>query len=380
MDKIRKSLSAKWLVFLVIAFGFASRFFVSLRGHNFDFDSFLIVVDCVDRGLNVYACTHRYNYGPVWFNVLQLLYLTAFKNPEVFRYFLIATLSLVDLGIFAIIWKKCNKAAAFIFFLNPISIIITGYHNQFDNFALLICILSVLLIGDNLTVPFTRRKILGLIVLGISLVTKHIFFAFPVWLAVKQKGFFQKILILIVPVSIFLLSFIPYWNEGKTGIITNVFLYDSFNNEIFYKLFIPSSINALLPTRLIWIALIAFFAVYLRKKNVFMSLLYYTCILVVTSPAIANQYLAIVVAFIAVEFNLIFLLYTIVGTLYLLTNSDGLHFLELWPFGYILRDYFYMLLIFLLSIGLIWRLWRKRLLDTSKWVLAKLRIQLRYPS
>jgi len=44
-------------------------------------------------------------------------------------------LSLVDLGIFFVLWKKFGRPAAALFFLNPISVIITGYQSQFDNLA-----------------------------------------------------------------------------------------------------------------------------------------------------------------------------------------------------------------------------------------------------
>jgi hypothetical protein len=201
-------------------------------------------------------------------------------------------------------------------------------------------------------------------VLGISLVTKHVFFIFPLWLAFKQKGLFQKALILFVPYSVFLLSFVPYWNEGKEGIIQNVFLYSSRGNDIFYKLFFPLNINLMYPSIVVWIVLLAIFAVYFQKKDAFTSLLYYTCILVAASPSITNQYLSIVVAFISVEFNLIFLLYTIIGTLYLFSSSAGFQFLGL-PDNDV-----YSALVLLLSLGVVWQLWRQRLLEIYKWVLA----------
>jgi hypothetical protein len=373
---IKNNFLKNWIVYLVIAFGLAIRFLVSLRGSNYDFESFVIVARIVDSGQNVYANTQRYNYGPIWFNVLYFLYFVSGKNVEIFRYLLISILSLVDLGIFAILWRKINKAAACIFFLNPISMIITGYHNQFDNFAVFLGMLSVITIGDDLKGLLSRRKCLGLFILGISLVTKHIFFAFPFWLAVKQKGLFQKALVLLIPYSIFLLSFIPYWNEGKAGIIQNVLLYNSSNNEIFYKLFLPTSINSILPSKVAWVLLLGFFAVYFRKKDTFKNLLYYTCILVLTSPSITNHYLAIVVAFISVEFNPIFLLYSFVGTILLFTDRSALNWLKLWPFADISKSSYFMLLTFLLSIGLTWHLWGKRLVNISKSVLGKIKIQM----
>jgi hypothetical protein len=300
MSIFRKILNSQYSIYLVVIFGFGMRLLVSMRGHNFDFDSYLIVAKIIDHGQNVYAYTSRYNYGPIWFYILCFLYNAAFKDVNAFRYLLVFFLSIVDFGIFAILWKKINKTVACIFFLNPISIIITGYHNQFDNIAIVTCMISIILIGDNLKSPLTWRKFCGLFLMGISLVIKHVFFAFPLWLAVKQKGLLQKGLILLIPFFIFLLSFLPYWDEGKFGIINNVFFYNSYGNEIFYNLFIPKSLNPIFSSKMIWIVSLVFFAFYFRQKDGFLSLLYYTCIVVITSPSIANQYLAIVVAFISV--------------------------------------------------------------------------------
>jgi len=57
----------------------------------------------------------------------------------------------------------------------------------------------------------------ALLVLGLSLATKHVLFAFPFWLAVKQKGLGQKVIVVLVPVLVFLSGFAPYWHEGSQG-------------------------------------------------------------------------------------------------------------------------------------------------------------------
>ncbi len=44
---------------------------VSSLGHTYDFDSYRLVANAITYGKNVYAWTPRYNYGPVWFNLLQ---------------------------------------------------------------------------------------------------------------------------------------------------------------------------------------------------------------------------------------------------------------------------------------------------------------------
>ena len=72
------------LVLIALAVvGFLLRIWVGGRGHNFDFESFLTVLDRVDVGGNVYAENLRYNYGPIWFYVLHALSAVAgiFNDP-----------------------------------------------------------------------------------------------------------------------------------------------------------------------------------------------------------------------------------------------------------------------------------------------------------
>jgi hypothetical protein len=70
MKKNREFTGTNWLLLGVIVIGLAARFFFTTFGHNYDLDSDTIVAEIVDQGGNVYADTPRYNYAPVWFNVL----------------------------------------------------------------------------------------------------------------------------------------------------------------------------------------------------------------------------------------------------------------------------------------------------------------------
>jgi hypothetical protein len=366
-----------WLMLVVILGGVGARLWVAHRGHNYDFDSFWIVANIVDRGGNVYASTSRYNYGPIWFHVLHFLFQVAAKNVVAFRYFLVVFLSFVDLAIFVILYHRFNRSVASVFFLNPITIMITGYHNQFDNLALLIGMFAVILMGEaNFDKSLTKRKLLGILMLGLSLVTKHLLFAFPLWLAVKHKGLFQKIVILGVPPLIFALSFVPYWPAGAPGILRNVFLYKSFNNAYFYRLFVPQGVQAFFTSTMVWIALLIIFAILFQPVKSFDSLLLYTCILVATSPALTNQYLAIVVPFVAANLNPFTLSYSLAGTYFLLTDSNGLHIYDKTPnFRLTFSHIFYPVLVVLLCLGLIRSRWFGLLLALIKRIWSKVKIQ-----
>jgi hypothetical protein len=360
MDKAKNKLKSGWLFFAVIVIGVAARLLVATRGHNFDMDSWRIVTDIVDHDGNVYASTERYNYGPVWFHVLYVLNLLAGHNETVFRYFISGFLSLVDAGIFFILWRKFGKLAASFFFLNPVSIIITGYHSQFDNFALLLGLWAVILFGDDFERPLDRRKYLGLLLLGFSLMTKHVLFAFPLWLAVKQKGLLQKCAVLLVPVACFALGFVPYWAGGKSGIIENVFSYSSTNTEHFYNFFVPAAVRFCFNSRTLWLFMLGLFALIHRRRPALESLLLYTCVLVATAPATTNQYLAIPIAFTAVFINAFTMLYTAVATYHLSVDVNGPHFL---PYIHQRCD---DIAIYILCVALVWVTWREGLLNLLK--------------
>lgn len=339
---------AKPSVYLLLALGVCLRILAATRGHNYDFDSYLIVIQIMDAGGNVYAETSRYNYGPIWFNILHFLYIISAKNTLIFRYILAFFLSAVDLGIFFILFKKFSFKPAAYFFLSPVSIIITGFHNQFDNLAVLTALIAVDLMGDKFKERLNKHQIAGLFLLGISLTTKHLFFIFPLWLAAKHRSFSQKIIILLVPTCVFILSFLPYWNEGKEGIIHNVFLYNSYNNEFFYNLIISDFLKQSISSKVVWLLILIAGAYIYKQESLVKTLLYYTGVLVGVSPSISNQYLAIPIPYLSVENNLFSALYTVVATINLFIDYDGLHFPALATLGVFDRNFYYLILVILI--------------------------------
>jgi len=368
METIRRIFQNRWLLFFVVILGLAVRMAFATLGSNYDMRSWFIVADITSHGGNVYAETDRYNYGPVWFMVIHLLDLISGGHHEVLRYLIAGVLSLADLGIFFFLIRFSGPVPAVIFLLNPVSIIITGYHCQFDNVAVLLGLWSVFLLGDNFETPVNRRKFLGLLVLGLSLVTKHIFFVFPVWLAVKQKGFWQKTVVVVVPAACFLLSFAPYWGHARQGIMDNVFSYHSNSSNLFYQYFVPKLAQDCFGSNTVWYGLLALFAFFCRTKSAFESLLIYTGVLVAFSPATSNQYLAIPAALAAVFMNVPFGLYFLVATYHLCADVNGPHFVR---FG-CYNDLAVIVLCFALS----WLFWRNQYLQFFKSIHEEIGFQL----
>ncbi len=362
-SKVKKTRLAVGIIFTI---GIFARLFVARFGYNYDFLSYTNVARIMELGGNVYAGTHRYNYGPVWFNVLHFLYwMTSAAEDHIFAFSFAVSivLTIIDVGIYFVLMEKYGLFSAALFFLNPVSIIISGFHRQFDNLAILIGMFAVFLLSDEDDKPLNRKNLLALLLLGLSLITKHVLFAFPVWLAIKHRRWRSKIVILGLPFVVFLISFAPYWMEGREGIIQNVFLYQGaplLQSAPFWHWFVPNIIRFFTTPHIIFYLMLGFSGFLLRKRNLFDLLLCYVALLVIYSPYIANQYLAIVIPFIAVEKNFFSFIYTAMATWYLLANKSGLNLAVLQDSkvtGLITVNS----LIVVLTFGFLWPLVRKRL-------------------
>jgi len=296
-----------------------------LRGFNYDIESWKIAADIMAHGGNVYGETGRYNYGPIWFYILHGLnqYVGGgFGELIAFRWKVAAFLTGVDIAIFLFLLRIYGVWVACLFFLNPISIIITGYHSQLDSLAVLLALLAAWVIERYKT---SLGFWTGLGLLGLSLSTKHILFFFPIWLAIKQDRWRYKLASVLVPYSIFLVLFVPFWSGGSEGIINNVFLYRSFNNAPFWHVFTPQFVYTVIPPVILFFTSLFLLGLYWRSKNILESMNLYLIAVVVFSSAVANQYLTIATPAIATQWNWAYGVFTAFTSLFLLVDWAGLH-------------------------------------------------------
>lgn len=274
-----------WKIISLLIFGVSLRFGVSLMGYNYDFESYQIVSKLVSQGKNVYAETFRYNYGPAWALLLGLFRLIAnnLSNTDLsFRTFVIASLSLADLSIFFWLKKNFSQRSAYWFFFNPISIYVSGYHNQFDTIAIALGLYSTFFLIER-----GRKFFIGLLLLGLSIIFKHVFIFFPLWLIVASKTKSQRPYYLI-PLILFVMSFVPFLftPEAAIGIWNNVITY---KKSIALYPFFPTGIVR--PILMVIPMLIGAFI--FRKQEIKKKILIYILILVVITPITAGQYFAI---------------------------------------------------------------------------------------
>ena len=319
-------MNKKLLFITLLAFGIFLRLFVSTQAHTYDADSYEIVAKIALSGRNVYAETERYNYGPVWFILLSVFMKASnfFPHPQVvFRFIIVLFLSLVDLGLWIWIRKRWGALPAFMYFFNPISILVTGFYSQFDGLSLFIALIAVAYLEKAKYTLRDKNTTFGLALMGFSLSIKHVLFAYPLWLVVRSKKIDRHIILFVIPYIVFFLSFVPFLSGGWRGILTNVFQYTSFNNAPFWAIFIPDFIKRTFSPSFIFYGAIVLGAWIYRKTDLKKNLLFYLVILVIFAPALAEQYFIYVLPLISLQFNLFFAFFIIIETLLMLLMMAG---------------------------------------------------------
>lgn len=227
----KKSLFCSCLVITAFLFGLTTRLALAyFFPGNFDQESYEIVAKIMQQGKSVYSETSRYNYTPLWSHFLSAFYSLAKATSLPFHFVVRAFLSLIDffnallIGLIA----KRNDSESFIYaffayWLNPVAILIVGYHGQFDTFAMLPLLLAVYLSeGRNHTFPFAWIWLLG----TFSIIIKHItiFGVFALFFQIA-KNKIQACILSVGSVAAFLLTFAPQILSNADDVLNNVFYY-----------------------------------------------------------------------------------------------------------------------------------------------------------
>lgn len=311
-----------------LTLGAALRLWASTQGWNYDVESFWIVGHLVEAGKNVYVETNRMPYGPVspalFALALRLEQGLGFDGIMPFHVIVAGILTLADVGIAVTLARVYGFAPAVAFALSPVSILVTGFHSQIDNLAILLGLWSWRL------AEAPARRGLGDIVpaallLGLSLATKHVLVFFPLCLLVaSSRPLAQRVLYGVIAYAVFVAALLPFATSpaGWAGVYDHVIAYrggDWYANALIARV-IPSPTWA---TRLfIAVMVVGVPAVgRLAPRSAFFA---YLTLLVAASPTIANQYLAIPLVACAVRWrNPLGWAYVGVATLALLGSADN---------------------------------------------------------
>jgi hypothetical protein len=201
-----------------------------------------------------------------------------------------------------------------LFLMNPVSILITGYHGQFENLAVLPLLIAVY--------ALQKKKASWLIFLlgSISILIKHItIFAVVALYFYTFKDKRKALIALLGTTIIFLISFLPYIPEGRENIINQVFFYSSAIQ--------PYSLLYLIPfwsTPTFAIGMIMFLFIY-RKSSIIEQILKSFLAFLILTPGIGEQYFVLPVIFGSLSAGFGYNIFTIITTVFLLGSAGNVN-------------------------------------------------------
>lgn len=340
IEKIDKKMA---YIFFLYVLGVILRYWAMSIGSCFDFESYCIVGELVTQFKNVYAETTRYNYGPIFFIIQGISYAAAHlfsaDVQQTYRVILVGIFTITDFAIAMWLAARYNLKVSLLFFLNPISIIITGFHNQFDNMAILFALISCWYYNEE--EDFSKKDWLFISFLSLSLIIKHILFIFPFWILVKKGLPLKKKLVYVfIPPIIFGLSFIPFVignYDAFLGVARNVFLYRSNPISPLFGDLLGIPLQFYFSLYILLMILMAFI---IRKQSYEYSLMLYFISMFTFSSSMAPQYYIIpVVTLCVLDKGIIRNIYFIFVGALLAISEFGSPILNGWRMGEIILSH-----------------------------------------
>jgi hypothetical protein len=147
-------------------------------------------------------------------------------NSPAFRATVITILAIADLALAWFITSHVSRGLGWLFLLNPLSMVISGFHLQFDNVALAMGAGAVGLALRSRDPKRFGQTFVSQMSLAVSLCTKHVLLLHPVWSVFRRMPMKLRIYALS-PVVMFAASFGPWLTtaDGRSGVLRHVVLY-----------------------------------------------------------------------------------------------------------------------------------------------------------
>lgn len=322
---------------IIITLGLSLRLLLAtLPSLNFDMRMFTAYGEIFSEGKrNIYLYIYSYNYSPAVFLIAGILTTiskasSSFSYPTLHRTF-ISLFDVLTLFTLLSISKKIKISStrtAVFFFLNPVSILLSGYHAHFDNVAIFFLLLGSWYYFCS-ELPY--KKIATWFLLTIGFVIKHIipFQVLLIYLYIYKNGNKLKgVLLFFLTVLVFLATFIPFYNTVDSRYVINeyVFKYEGLPtisgitliiNQLCPACEIGDTKYYTLYKYLFLISGILFSFFLVRSKDIFRSLLISILFFIAFTSARSAQYLILPIAVGALFPSKWFLLYTGTVTLFL---------------------------------------------------------------
>ncbi|MET0619824.1 MAG: hypothetical protein ABW056_06070 [Thermoanaerobaculia bacterium] len=282
---------------------------------NYDTESYALVAEIARTGGDLYRDTTRYNYSPLWAGVcvaVEGAARTLGTSPiPVFG----ALLLLADLATAVLVFVLARRRrsaeaaalAALLFFANPVSILVSSRHLQFDGLAILF-LLAAILFSER------ARDVSAAAALSVSLLIKHVTGLHP--LLFRRRPGAKGLLPVVAPYLVFAASLLPYARSWR-DILQNVVLYRGVtgNYGIEVMVLIPGVPDwAPVP---IFFAAVAVAIVRLSRVELVRASLLLFLVILVFAPGFGRQYCVWPIALGALFAGPGFYLYSVVAGAFL---------------------------------------------------------------
>lgn len=266
----------------------------------------------------------QYNYGPLFSEALSIFWkiseftqsqiidttLFAFPNSYPvslesitiqigfnFKLLLLFFIFLFDLIILYLLNELLNSRVASFWIVNPYSILISSFWLREDSIMIAFILLFIYFHKKD-------RTSFALLFLCLSMITKHLFIFFPIWLVFKN---FKKNIVYLSSYTIFAASFVPYiFSFSNKDIpsshsLNDIGIYGIFNDVINYRASNQYPLLSLLKflnvdSYEIWGSLFFYLVMliigyYYRKQTTTNSFLIYLLCIVGFTPGFQANYL-----------------------------------------------------------------------------------------
>ena len=302
-------------------------FFASLQ-QNWDSRWYAAVVAQLERGEDLFHGPTFYSYSPLWALLLRgLNYLAMPPGVPLYRAVGLVLL-LTDLCTAFVVYAIARQVvkqtpalaagAALLFFLNPVSVLATGHHNQFENVAILFLLVAVFYASEQ---PLRSLPVLA--AMSLSLLVKHVTWFHPLLFIRSKRRDGVSPVVGLVPYFIFALSFLPYWSTRKQ-MLRNVLGYKSMSETYGTALLLELRVVPDWVPRALFFLAAAVGVLAFRRLEVGRACLLLFLVLLLFLPGIAEYYLIWPIALGAVYRGAGFFVYTVVVSAFFLGSPDGL--------------------------------------------------------
>jgi hypothetical protein len=268
-----------------------------------------------------------YHYSPVWAFVVLGISKAASPIGIPFEKAVGGLLLLTDVATAYVLFRiardrfgrPADRAAgtALLFFSNPVSVFVTGFHLQWDNLAILFLVVAVWLAGRE-----PGRRMATSLALAASLLVKHVTFFHPLLFA-RRTGSRRLPLEFLLPYGFFFASLLPYWGS-RAAVFEGVFRYRSLSEDygsvMLRKL---PGFPEWAPTAILAAATLAGVLAF-RRMEIGRACLLLFLVLLIFVPGVVEYYFAWPIALGSLYSGAGYAVFTLLVSAFFLGSPDGL--------------------------------------------------------